>query len=148
MHIYICIYMYCNIFSFVAWSKRNIWGQTLPAASDSRHSLLRHTASTSAVCQAAQLSAVTYSKHLCHATLQTRLLCYTADMSAVSHSKHDCCFTWTCLLCDTLDMTAVPHNKHVCCFIQQTCLLCQTAVLWSTAPSPFLLRLAHSLPRR
>ena len=39
---------------------------------------------------------------------QTCLLCDTAETSAVSHSRHVCCATQqTCLLCQTADMSAV-----------------------------------------
>ena len=50
-----------------------------------------------------------------------------ADMSAVSHSRHVCCVTLqTCALCHTADMSAVPHSRHACCFTQQTYRLCHT----------------------
>ena len=65
---------------------------------------------------------------VCCDTQQTCLLCDTADMSAVSHSRHVCCVKQqTCLLCQAADMSAVSRSRHVCCITRQTCLLCHTA---------------------
>ena len=81
--------------------------------------LLRH---------AADMSAVSHSKHVCSVTQQTCLLCHTADISAASHSRHVCCITrQTVLLCHTADTHAVSHSRHVCCVTLQTCLMCHTA---------------------
>ena len=54
-------------------------------------------------------------------TWQTCLPCDAADMSVLSHSIHVCCVPkQTCLLCDTADMSAVCHSRNVCCARQHT----------------------------
>ena len=56
--------------------------------------------------------------------LREILLCDAADMSAVLHSRHVCCPTQhTCLLCDTAQMSAACQSRHACCVTQQTCVL-------------------------
>ena len=84
------------------------------------------------LCQTADMSAVSHSRHVCCLTQQafccmthqTCFLCHTADMSAEPHSRNICCVTQqACLLRDIADMSAVSHSTYVCCVTQQTCLL-------------------------
>ena len=73
------------------------------------------------------ISAVSQSRHVCHATKQTCLLCLAADASAASHSRHVCCATQqTCMPCHTADMAAVPQGRHLGCGTQQTYVASQT----------------------
>ena len=98
------------------------------------------------LCQTADTSVVSHSRHVCRTTQQTCLLCHTEDIAAVSHSRHVLCVTQqTCLPCHKADMfavshrgrsdsrnvccvrqsrmSAVSHRRHVCCTTQQTCQL-------------------------
>ena len=72
-----------------------------------------------------------------HAHTHTHsLLCLTADMSAVSYSRHVSSVTQqTCLLCDTADMSFVLRSRHVRCVTQQTCLLSHKADMSGTKGS-------------
>ena len=56
------------------------------------------------------------------------LLCDAAHMSAVWHSRHVCCVTQQkCLMFHSADMSTVWHSSCVFCVTQQTRLLRATA---------------------